>query len=86
MYGCYNIPSISNGGRPSNVSALTAVQKLNQVIDQNLMNLESNNSEISNSEPTTSFVKQGNSQTPPVPPEFPKQGPIPPNCTLKPKF
>jgi len=55
-------------------------------IEQDLELVETNNSDVSNSESTTSFAKKGNIQNSPVPPECPKQGPIPPNCTLKPKF
>jgi hypothetical protein len=44
------------------------------------------NDETSNSETTTSLSKRGNTQNSPVPPECPKQGPIPPDCTMKPKF
>ncbi len=44
------------------------------------------NDDSSTSETTASFGKKGNSQTSPVPPECPKQGPIPPDCTMKPKF
>jgi hypothetical protein len=44
------------------------------------------NDETSNSETTTSLSKKGNTQNSPVPPECPKQGPIPPDCTMKPKF
>ncbi len=43
-------------------------------------------SETSGSEQTTNFAQKGNGQNSPVPPECPKQGPIPPNCTMKPKF
>lgn len=43
-------------------------------------------SETSSPEQTTSFSKKGNDQNSPTPPECPKQGPIPPDCTMKPKF
>lgn len=43
-------------------------------------------SETSNSEQTTSFSKKGNGQNSPTPPDCPKQGPILPDCTMKPKF
>ena len=73
------------------VSALAKVQIPNEVIEQNSEVVESNNSlssssEASSAESTISFAKKGNSQNSPVPPEGPKQGPIPPNCTMKPKF
>jgi hypothetical protein len=71
---------------PSIVSSLSNDKIPNKDIEQNSEVVESNNSETSNSESTTSFAKKGNSQNSPVPPECPKQGPIPPNCTLKPKF
>ena len=44
------------------------------------------NDDTSNSETTNSLSKRGNTQSSPVPPECPKQGPIPPDCTMKPKF
>lgn len=47
--------------------------------------LSSSSLDISDSKQSTNFAK-GNSQNSPVPPECPKQGPIPPNCTLKLKF
>jgi hypothetical protein len=43
-------------------------------------------SESTDEEQTTSFAKKGSNQMSPTPPECPKQGPIPPDCTLKPKF
>ena len=48
--------------------------------------LSSLSSETSSPEQTTSFSKKGNDQNSPTPPECPKQGPIPPDCTMKPKF
>jgi len=66
---------------PSIVSALAKDSKPIEDIDQNSAAVKTNNSES-----TTSLAKKGNSQASPVPPECPKQGPIPPNCTLKPKF
>ena len=48
--------------------------------------LKSEATQTNNSESTINYAKKGNSQASPVPPECPKQGPIPPNCTLKPKF
>jgi hypothetical protein len=71
---------------PSVVSALSNDQIPNKDMEQNSEVVKPNNSETSSSESTTSFAKKGNSQNSPVPPECPKQGPIPPNCTMKPKF
>lgn len=71
---------------PSIVSALSKDPLSNREVDQSLAVVKSNNSELLHDDPTTGFAKKGNSQTSPVPPECPKQGPIPPNCTLKPKF
>lgn len=40
-----------------------------------------------NTDQSTSFAMKGkNTETSPTPPECPKEGPIPPNCTMKPKF
>lgn len=64
-------------------------QESDESIETNNAETESNPQEIddsSNSETTTSLSKRGNTQNSPVPPECPKQGPIPPDCTMKPKF
>ena len=71
---------------PSIASALSRGELSNKNIEQNLATLESNNSETASAEFTTSFSKKGNTQNSPIAPECPKQGPIPPNCTMKPKF
>jgi hypothetical protein len=64
-------------------------QESEELTEENNPNTESNsqeNDDSSTSESTTSLSKRGNTQNSPVPPECPKQGPIPPNCTMKPKF
>ena len=71
---------------PSIVYSLSEGPLSNRDIDQSLTGAKSNNSELLNNELTTGLAKKGNSHTSLVPPECPKQGPIPPNCTLKPKF
>ena len=71
---------------PSIVSALSKDPIPIKDTEQNLETVKSNNSATSDSASTTSFAKKGNSQNSPVTPECPKQGPIPPNCTMKPKF
>lgn len=71
---------------PSIVYSLSEGPLSNRDIDQSLAVVKSNSSELLKNEPTTGLAKKGNGQTSPVPPECPKQGPIPPNCTLKPKF
>jgi len=72
---------------PSIASALSKDPILIKDIEQNSEVVEPNNSETSNSEQTTNFAKKGSDQmSPTTPPECPKQGPIPPDCTMKPKF
>ena len=66
---------------PSIVSALAKDPIPSKDTDEMSEAIQTNNSES-----TTNFAKKGNTQTSPIPPECPKQGPIPPNCTLKPKF
>jgi hypothetical protein len=64
-------------------------QETEESIEENNVETASNsqeNDETSNSETPTSLSKRGNTQNSPVPPECPKQGPIPPDCTMKPKF
>ena len=46
----------------------------------------SSSTEEFNGEQTEGLTKKGNVQNSPVPPECPKQGTIPPDCTMKPKF
>lgn len=69
-------------------------QESEELTETNNANTASNNqeddvsptSDTTDSEMTTSLSKRGNAQNSPVPPECPNQGPIPPDCTMKPKF
>ncbi len=51
-----------------------------------LTDSENPSSETSNSEQSTSLARRGNGQNPPVPPQCPKQAPIPPDCTMNQSF
>jgi hypothetical protein len=57
-----------------------------EVTISELTDSENPSSETSNSEQSTSLAKKGNGQNSPVPPKCPKQAPIPPDFTMKPKF
>jgi hypothetical protein len=95
-----DLVKVPESSRPSNDDQLAEDQQVNQPsirsdesidlddgkLKQDSQQDTSNTVENSNSGTITSFAKKGNGQTSPVPPECPKQGPIPPNCTMKPKF
>lgn len=74
-------------GETENAETLT---QLEETPSQDLSSLSSSSPTSSTEgfkgEQTASLTNKGDGQNPPVPPECPKQGPIPPDCTMKPKF
>lgn len=77
--------SNDNSVQPNNAEILTQTENPSE--DSTLTSTSSLSTQIPDSgQDTMNFAKKGSNQNSPVPPECPKQGPIPPNCTMKPKF